>query len=168
MLLGPRGISSPHTFNHRLELCQKWTVWRRASPGNSWFSSPLGWIYTATNPALPFLWRKKSGGRERLTRIRSGRERLYQDSYINQPILPPLKHFFTFYENNSASVPSAGSWSLYVKMTRAYGWEEHNKGLHPVTTRGFHIFWALCYPSGQQKANFRSQRILRETKTCKE
>lgn len=26
MLLGPRGISSPHTFNHGLELCQKGTV----------------------------------------------------------------------------------------------------------------------------------------------
>lgn len=61
-------------------------------------------------------------------------------------------------------VPSAGNLSLYVKMTHAYGWGEHNKDFHAATTRGIHIFWALCYPSGQQKATFRSQTTLRETK----
>lgn len=49
-------------------------------------------------------------------------------------------------------------------MTCAYGWGEHSKGLHAATTRGIHIFWALCYPSGQQKATFRPQATLRETK----
>lgn len=129
-------------------------------------------ICTATNPALPFLWRNKGGGRERLTRIRNGRERLYQDTYINQLILCPSKGLI----QNLQKVPlwellghcsSAGNLSVYVKIACVYGWGEHNKGLHAATTQGIHIFWAPCYPTGQQKATFRSQATLRETKPIK-